>query len=430
MNYHSTNRKSPIADFKTAVITSLPADRGLYFPESIPALSNDKVESLKGATLPEIGFEMMKSFVVPDISEASLKTIVEEVLSFEIPLVQVDKDIQSLELYHGPTYAFKDVGARFLARCLGEFAKGEKKETTILVATSGDTGGAVAHGFHGVEGVEVIILYPSGKVSDLQEKQLTTLGGNITALEVDGNFDDCQALVKQAFLDPELNQKLNLTSANSINIARWMPQSIYYAWMSLQLENPKDTLIAVPSGNYGNVTAGMLAKRLGFSLGDFLVCANANDVVPRYLESGRYEPKDTIPTYANAMDVNDPSNFPRMLALYNGSYDALTKEVKGFKLTDAEILATIKSCKEEMGYILDPHGAIAYAGLRKHLKEGQEGVFLETAHPIKFAPTMAKALGEELLLPDFAKELMTKKKVSIAVNDRFEEFRTKLLELV
>lgn len=428
MNYYSTNKVSPITGFREAVITSLPSDKGLYFPEVIPALSKEKIESLKGASLPEIGFEMMKSFVVPDISEAALKTIMEDVLSFDIPLVQVENDIQSLELYHGPTYAFKDVGARFLARCLGTFSKNKERETTILVATSGDTGAAVARGFYGVKGVQVIILYPSRKVSDLQEKQLTTLGGNITALEVEGDFDDCQALVKQAFLDPGLNEELNLTSANSINVARWMPQSIYYAWMSSQLEHPENTLIAVPSGNYGNVTAGMLAKRLGFPLGDFVVCANANDVVPRYLESSLYQPKDTVATYANAMDVSDPSNFPRMLALYNDSFDALKNEVSGFKLDDDQILSTIKACKEETGYVLDPHGAIAYAGLKKHLKQGQKGVFLETAHPIKFAPTMAKALGEELPIPAFAKNLMNDEKVTTKMGNGFEEFKSFLLD--
>lgn len=428
MKYYSTNRKSPIVGFKEAVITSLPADKGLYFPEAIPTFSSAQVSALKDASLPALGFEMMKPFVSPDISEASLETIMEEVLSFEIPLVQVDKDILSLELYHGPTYAFKDVGARFLAHCLGEFSRGEDRQTTILVATSGDTGAAVAHGFYGVKGVQVIILYPSGKVSDLQEKQLTTLGGNITALEVDGDFDDCQALVKRAFLDDELNKQLNLTSANSINVARWISQSIYYAWMSSQVEHPENTLIAVPSGNYGNVTAGMLAKKSGFPLGDFLVCANANDVVPRYLESSLYQPKDTVATYANAMDVSDPSNFPRMLALYNNSFDELKSEVSGFTLDDDQILSTIKACKEETGYVLDPHGAIAYAGLKKHLKQGLKGIFLETAHPIKFAPTMAKALGEELPIPAFAKNLMNDEKVTTKVGNGFEEFKSFLID--
>lgn len=421
MKYYSTNRKSPIVGFKEAVINSLPADNGLYFPESIPVLNTEVLKRFRNMSLPQIGFEMMKAFAT-GIPETELKQILEDVLSFEIPLVQVEEDIYSLELYHGPTYAFKDVGARFLARCLGYFSQNQQEEVTILVATSGDTGGAVVNGFYGVAGVKVVILYPSGKVSNLQEKQLTTLGGNITALEVEGDFDDCQALVKQAFLDKELNEKLSLTSANSINIARWMPQSIYYAWMLTQIES-NDLLVAVPSGNYGNITAAMLAKRMGFPLGKFLACSNANDVVPRYLDTATYLPKPTVATYANAMDVSKPSNFPRMQELYGGSYKSITADVKGFSLSDDEILRTIADCKRETGYLLDPHGAIGYAGLKENLKPGQKGVFLETAHPIKFAPTMAKALGEELPMPDFATELMTKEKASQQIGKGYKEFR-------
>jgi threonine synthase len=425
MQYYSTNRKSPKVGFKEAVINSLPSDNGLYFPESIPVLSTEVLKRFRGMSLPEIGFEMMKNFT-SGIPEAELKLILEDVLSFEIPLVQVEEDIYSLELYHGPTYAFKDVGARFLARCLGYFSRSQDEEVSILVATSGDTGGAVANGFYGVAGVKVVILYPSGKVSDLQEKQLTTLGGNITALEVEGDFDDCQALVKQAFLDKELNEKLSLTSANSINIARWMPQSIYYAWMLTQIES-NDLLVAVPSGNYGNITAAMLAKRMGFPLGKFLACSNANDVVPRYLQTADYAPEPTIATYANAMDVSKPSNFPRMQELYDSSYQAIRADVSGFSLSDDEILQTISDCKQETGYLLDPHGAIGYAGLKQTLKPEQKGVFLETAHPIKFAPTMAKALGEELPMPDFAADLMTKEKESEKIGKGYDGFRDWLL---
>lgn len=421
MKFFSTNRKAPKASFKQAVINSLPADNGLYFPESIPTLDKAVLEGFHSMSLPELGFEMMKPFAT-DIPGPALKQILQEVLTFDIPFKQVTEDIYSLELFHGPTYAFKDVGARFLARCLGYFSQGSDREVTILVATSGDTGGAVANGFYGVEGVKVVILYPSGKVSDLQEKQLTTLGGNITALEVEGDFDDCQALVKQAFLDTALNQRLNLTSANSINIARWMPQSIYYAWLLSQIDTFNKLLISVPSGNYGNITAGMLAKRLGFPLGKFLACANANDVVPRYLETCQYEPKPTIATYANAMDVSKPSNFPRMLELYNHSFDALKNDVEGFSLTDREILQTIAQCQAESNYLLDPHGAIGYAGLKQRLKPGQTGVFLETAHPIKFAPTMAKALDKPLPMPDFAQDLMTKKKEAKKIGKGYKEF--------
>lgn len=421
MKYYSTNRKSPIVGFKEAVINSLPPDNGLYFPESIPVLSQDVLENFREMSLPEIGFEMMKSFA-SDIPEDDLRTILEDVLSFEIPLVEVEKDIYSLELYHGPTYAFKDVGARFLARCLGYFSQDQDEEVTILVATSGDTGGAVANGFYGVDGVKVVILYPSGKVSDLQEKQLTTLGGNISALEVDGDFDDCQALVKQAFLDKELNEKLSLTSANSINVARWMPQSIYYAWMLKQLES-EDLLIAVPSGNYGNITAAMFAKRLGFPLGSFLACSNANDVVPRYLQTGAYEPKATVATVANAMDVSRPSNFPRMQELYSNFYEAITADVSGFTLSDDQILQTIADCRRESKYLLDPHGAIGYAALKQHCQPGQRGVFLETAHPIKFAPTVAKALGQELHMPGFVTDLMNREKVAQQIGKEYGEFR-------
>ena len=422
MKYFSTNREAPSVGFQEAVIKSLPIDRGLYFPEQIPLFEEEKIAALKSASLPQLGFTMMQPFVQGMISDDRLGQIMEEVLNFEIPLKQVSDRIDVLELFHGPTYAFKDVGARFLARCLGEFSKHSDKETTILVATSGDTGGAVANGFYGVEGVNVIILYPSGKVSDLQEKQLTTLGGNITALEVEGDFDLCQAMVKDVFLDHELNTKYNLTSANSINIARWMPQSIYFAWMALQLEHSENTLIAVPSGNYGNISAGMLAKKMGFPLGNFLACSNANDVVPRYIETCEYKVKPTVPTHANAMDVSDPSNFPRIQQLYGHSFDALKKDVKGFRMGDEQILKTIKACYEENGYMLDPHGAIGYEGLKQMMKSGQKGVFLETAHPIKFSPVMEEALDQTLDLPDFASELMAREKESIKIKNDLKSY--------
>ncbi len=422
MKFFSTNRKSKPVGFREAVIKSLPDDRGLYFPDVIPIFSADEVNRLKQSTLPEIGAAMMLPFVKDEIAENRLYEIMQEVLNFEIPVKRVSEHIDVLELFHGPTYAFKDVGARFLARCLGEFSKDSNKETTILVATSGDTGGAVANGFYGVEGVNVIILYPSGKVSDLQEKQLTTLGGNITALEIDGDFDRCQAMVKDAFLDAELNAKFNLTSANSINIARWMPQSIYYAWMGFQLDNPEDYLLAVPSGNYGNISAGMLAKKMGFPIGKFIACSNANDVVPRYIETCEYRVKPTIPTHANAMDVSDPSNFPRIQQLYGHSYDAIKGDVKGFRMGDEEILKTIHACAEVDSYTLDPHGAIGYQGLKQMLKKGQKGVFLETAHPIKFTPVMEKALNKPMSLPDFAIELMAKKKTSVKIKEDLKSY--------
>lgn len=423
MRFYSTNRKAPRVGFKKAVMHSLPPDNGLYFPETIPQLSSTILDNFKQMSLPEIGVQMVKPFVEDSIDSITLETIMEEVLNFNIPLVQVEEGIYSLELFHGPTYAFKDVGARFLARCFGQFSQDKGKEVTILVATSGDTGGAVANGFLGVEGVNVVILYPSKKVSELQEKQLTTLGRNITAIEINGDFDDCQALVKQAFLDKELNQKLNLTSANSINIARWIPQSIYYAWLLAQFDKAITPVIAVPSGNYGNITAGMLAKRMGFPLGKFLACSNDNDIVPRYLLTEKYEQKPTVATYANAMDVSLPSNFGRMQALYNNDYRAICNDVSGFSMSDEEILETIKLCKNETGYLLDPHGAIGYKGLKTYLKPGKQGVFLETAHPIKFAPTMEKALGHSLEVPDFARELINKEKRAIKMEADFGAFK-------
>ena len=423
MKFFSTNKQAPKVGFQEAVMNSLPPDNGLYFPEHIPLLPETVLRHFRQMSLPEIGYEMVKPFVGTAIESNELKTIMEEVLCFEIPLVQVEENIHSLELFHGPTYAFKDVGARFLARCLGHFSQNNGKEVTILVATSGDTGGAVANGFLGVEGVKVIILYPSGKVSDLQEKQLTTLGENITALEVNGDFDDCQALVKQAFLDKELNQKLNLTSANSINVARWIPQSIYYAWVLTQLNQKNTPVIAVPSGNYGNITAGMLAKRMGFPLGVFLACSNENDIVPRYLATEKYKQKPTVSTYANAMDVSLPSNFGRMQALYDNDYKAICNDVAGFSMSDKEILEAIQLCKKQTDYLLDPHGAIGYKGLKTYLREGEQGVFLETAHPIKFAPIMEKALGYSLDISGFPEELMSKEKKVVKVEGSFEAFK-------
>lgn len=425
MKFFSTNGNSPIVGFKEAVINSLPSDNGLYFPEYIPQVSADFLASFRTRTLPELAFEMLRTFT-SEIDDSSLRKITEEVFDFKIPLVQVEENIFSLELFHGPTYAFKDVGARFLARCFRHFSKDKLQETTILVATSGDTGGAVANGFYGVEGVRVIILYPSGKVSELQEKQLTTLDGNITALEVDGNFDDCQALVKKAFLDKELNAQLQLTSANSINIARWISQSVYYAWALNQLGYSKEVVFSVPSGNYGNITAGMLAKKMGFPIGRYLACSNANDVVPRYLSDEQFDPKPTITTYANAMDVSLPSNFPRMLEIHGGSYDSIKQDIQGFSLGDEQILETIKQCWGANHYMLDPHGAIAYAGLKTLLRPTETGVFLETAHPIKFEPTMKLAL-DTIEFPTFATELMGRTKKSIKMKVDFETFKSVIL---
>jgi len=420
MKFYSTNRKSDAVGFRNGVVKSLPSDNGLYFPEVIPDINS--VYQASNLDLHSLGYEILKPFSEGDISNSKLAEIVEETLSFDIPLVGVSGGISALELFHGPTYAFKDVGARFLARCLGHFHENEDKEVTILVATSGDTGGAVASGFLGVDGVKVVILYPSGKVSALQEKQLTTQGQNIKALEVSGTFDDCQDLVKKAFLDQELNDHLNLSSANSINIARWIPQSIYHGWAALQVENLKT--VSVPSGNYGNLAAGVLAKKMGAPIQTFIAATNANDVVPRYLQSGKYEPKPTIATYANAMDVGKPSNFPRLLELYNNDFYSLKSDISGFTMSDSEILDTIDSSWIENSYLLDPHGAIGFKSIAQ--KEGNN-IFLETAHPCKFDDVIRK-IRSDYELPDFTSELMKKEKKAIAMNAEFDLFKDYLLQ--
>lgn len=427
MKFYSTNGQSEAVSFKEAVIKSLPSDRGLYFPEEIPELDYLFLETLDYYSLPEIGMEVLRQFTKDDIPEQKLSEILHEALDFEIPVKEVEKNIHTLELFHGPTYAFKDVGARFLARCLGYFNEAESKEVTILVATSGDTGGAVASGFYNVPGVNVVILYPSGKVSDLQEKQLTTLGGNIKALEVEGDFDACQAMVKQAFLDDSINSKLNLSSANSINIARWLPQSIYFFEAYKQLKDKKKVVFAVPSGNYGNITAGMLAKKMGLDIHRFIAASNANDTVPRFLRDGQYEVRPTVQTLSNAMDVSDPSNHPRMLELHEKNFKDIIKHTEGFTLTDEQTLQVMKSCYEANGYILDPHGAIGYQSLKEQLQKKETGVFLETAHYSKFLSTVNQALDQQVDLPDFVADLMTKEKVATQIPGDYEAFKEYLL---
>lgn len=427
MRFYSTNRQSESVSFREAVIKSFPEDKGLYFPEEIPELDYLLLATLDHYSLADIGYEVMRQFCSEDIPNEKLQSIVQEVLNFDIPLVEVGKNIHSLELFHGPTYAFKDVGARFLARCLAYFNEASSQQVTILVATSGDTGGAVAAGFHNVPGVEVIILYPSGKVSPLQEKQLTTLGGNITALEVAGDFDDCQAMVKQAFLDPDINAKRNLSSANSINVARWMPQSMYYFAPYIQFGDTDKIVFSVPSGNYGNITSGMLAKAMGLPIKRFIAASNANDVIPRYLKSGNYQPEPTIPTISNAMDVGNPSNHPRMLELHDSEFKKIKKHVTGFSLNDSETKTVMKACKTENGYTLDPHGAIGYAALKNDLGRKEIGVFLETAHYSKFLPTVGDALEQAVEMPEFAAELMSKTKKATNMAADFQTFKAYLL---
>lgn len=427
MRFYSTNKTSPAVSFREAVIKSLPEDKGLYFPEEVPELDFLFLETMDYYSKADIGYEVLRHYCSEDIPEAKLREILEDALDFEIPLVGVEDNIYSLEMTHGPTYAFKDVGARFLARCLGYFNESNNDEVTILVATSGDTGGAVAAGFYDVPGVNVVILYPTGKVSDLQEKQLTTLGKNIRALEVNGNFDDCQTMVKKAFLDKDVNEKLNLSSANSISIARWLPQSIYYFWAYREAPKKKNLVVSVPSGNYGNLTAGLLAYKMGLQISRFIAASNVNDVVPRYLQSGDYEPKRTIHTLSNAMDIGDPSNYSRMQALFDGNHKEISKLISGYTLNDEQTLEVIKTCYEENEYILDPHGAIGYDALKKGLGKKETGVFIETAHYSKFLSTVNKALGKELPLPDFVSELIKKEKEAVQIAADYEEFKAVLL---
>lgn len=406
---------------------SLPSDNGLYFPEEIPALPSGFLASLSEKSLAEVAFEVLRPFSLEDVPEAKLQSIVEDTFVFDIPLQNVETGINCLELFHGPTMAFKDVGARFLARTLSYFQEAENKETTILVATSGDTGGAVASGFYNQPGVNVIVLYPSGKVTPLQERQMTTLGGNIRALEVDGDFDDCQALVKKAFLDKELVRHVKLSSANSINIARWLPQSIYYYVPFVRSGLKEKFVFSVPSGNYGNITSGILAKKMGLPIHRFIAASNANDVVPRFLESGQYHPKDTVQTISNAMDVSKPSNFTRLETLYQHSYAGIVAEVEGYSLNDESTKGIMKSCYRESDYLMDPHSAIAYAALKEKVVEGEEGVFLGTAHHSKFMNVLHDTIDPTLELPEHTAPLFEREKHSEFIRNNYHEFKSYLL---
>ena len=416
MNYFSLNKKSAPVSFKEAVINGLAPDRGLYFPERISPLSKNFIDNLDSYSNEEIAFEAIKQFVGNEIPEGILKQIVSETISFDFPVVKVKENIGSLELFHGPTLAFKDVGARFMARCLGYFNQNNEKEVTVLVATSGDTGGAVANGFLGVKGVDVVILYPSGKVSDIQEKQLTTLGQNITALEVNGVFDDCQDMVKTAFLDKEISR--TLTSANSINVARWLPQMFYYffAYKQLYKQHP-NIVFSVPSGNFGNICAGLMAQKLGLPIRHFVAATNVNDTVPEFMKNGEYNPKASKATISNAMDVGNPSNFIRIQELFNNSFESLKSGFSSFSFTDDLTKETMKKVYEKTNYITDPHGAVGYLGLEKRgLKSDEYGVFLETAHPVKFLDVVEHTLNLKLEIPDDIKELVKKTKKSIFIH--------------
>jgi len=431
MNFYSLNFNSKDVNFLEAVQKGLAPDRGLYFPKHIPKLPNSFFEELDQKNNAQIAFESILPFVGNAIPENSLQQIVHDTLSFDFPIVPLTNRIASLELFHGPTLAFKDVGARFMARCLAYAnAQKSKKELTILVATSGDTGGAVADGFYGVEGIKVVILYPKGKVSSLQEKQLTTLGKNITALEVEGVFDDCQDMVKSAFIDPEINSEVNLTSANSINIARWLAQMFYYFIGFKNRPHPdKKLVVSVPSGNFGNLCAGLMAKQMGLPIDHFIAATNINDTVPQFLTTGEYQPKPSEATLSNAMDVGDPSNFIRIQKLYNNDFFKLKKAVSGYSYTDADTLKALKSIYKNTGYIADPHGAVGYLGLKEFLENNPEeysGLFLETAHPIKFSKSVESAIKTQLKVPEKIKALLEREKTSLPIKD-YKELKSYLL---
>ena len=427
MNYYSLHHKSPNTSFKNAVIQGLAKDRGIYFPENITPLSKDFIANITEYTNHEIAYEAIKQFVGDEIPTKKLKEIIKETISFDFPLVKVDDNIASLELFHGPTMAFKDVGAKFMAQCLAYFNKGNEEEVTVLVATSGDTGGAVANGFLGAKGVNVVILYPSGKVSNVQEKQLTTLGQNITALEVDGVFDDCQEMVKTAFLDEDI--KRTLTSANSINIARWLPQMFYFffAYKELQKTN-KELVFSVPSGNFGNICAGIMAQKLGLPIKHFVASTNINDTVPNYLVAGVYNPKPSKATISNAMDVGNPSNFIRIRELFNNDLEALKSAFSSYSFSDEETRETMKKIYGDSGYVADPHGAVGYLGLKKYnLKANEFGVFLETAHPVKFLDVVEETLPVKVAIPAQIQKVINNKKVAIKVAS-YEDLKAFLMK--
>jgi len=432
MKYYSTNKQSQDVNLQEAVVKGLAPDKGLYMPEKIKQLPQSFYDNIDNLSFQEIAYTIADAFFGEDIEAETLKKIVYDTLSFDTPLVHVTDNIYSLELYHGPTLAFKDVGARFMARLLSYFIQKQgQTDVKVLVATSGDTGSAVANGFLGVEGIEVFVLYPKGKVSPIQECQFTTLGQNIAALEIDGTFDDCQALVKTAFLDKELNEKLNLTSANSINVARFLPQAFYYFYAYAQLKKQgkaKDVVFCVPSGNFGNITAGLIAKHMGLPVKRFIAANNRNDIFLQYLNSGVYTPRPSVQTIANAMDVGDPSNFARILDLYGHSHEAITKEISGYSYTDDQISETVKATFEKTDYLLDPHGACGFRALQENLQKEEIGVFLETAHPAKFLETVENIIGQSISVPEKLQEFMKGEKQSINLANNFESFKQYLLE--
>ena len=428
MQYFSTNRKSPHSGFKEAVLRGQPDDKGLYFPESIRKLSKEFIADFRQRSNEEIAFEVIRPYVGDSIPDERLFEICAETVNFPFPLVEISDSISALELFHGPTLAFKDVGARFMSRCLQHFSHERSEKTLVLVATSGDTGGAVANGFFGVEGVEVVILYPKDKVSKVQELQLTTLGGNVTTLELRGTFDDCQALAKRTIADTELQKQVFITSANSINVARWLPQQFYYFYALKQWQG-EAPVIAVPSGNFGNLASGVLANISGLPVNKFIAACNANDVVPQFFDSGEYKAKASVSTLSNAMDVGDPSNFVRILEIFNRNFNELKGNIEAVSIRDEQTAETMRNVKSEFGYVLDPHGAVAYRALSGHIEKhpGKKGIVLETAHPVKF-DSVKNIIGEQVVVPKSISELFLREKVSIEIGTDYETLKEILLE--
>ncbi len=425
MNYYSLHHKSPKTSFAEAVVNGIAPDRGLYFPESITPISKEILENITEYSNEEIAFAAIQQFVGEEIPEYKLKEIIKETISFDFPVVEVHDNISTLELFHGPTMAFKDVGAKFMAKCLEYFNRDSEEEVTVLVATSGDTGGAVANGFLDAEGVKVVILYPSGKVSDIQEKQLTTLGKNIAALEVEGVFDDCQDMVKTAFLDDEI--KIRLTSANSINVARWLPQMFYFffAYKQVALLN-KEIVFSVPSGNFGNICAGIVAQKLGLPIKHFVASTNVNDTVPNYLKDGNYVPKASKATISNAMDVGNPSNFIRIQELFDKNLNTIKKHFSSYSFSDDETRETMKKIYEKTSYVADPHGAVGYLGLQQYgLKDSEIGIFLETAHPVKFLDVVEDTLDVKVAIPPQIQKVIDKEKVATQIST-YDELKSYL----
>ena len=430
MKYISLNHNSQPVNFKTALINGLAPDKGLYFPEKIINLPKKIIDNIKTIDDTELCYEVIKDYIGNDFTEDELIKIIQNTIDFKIPLKKVENSIFSLELFHGPTLAFKDIGAKFLALCMDKIKNDfDSKEITVLVATSGDTGGAVAKGFESLNGINVCILYPKGRISQVQEKQITTNAKNVIAFEVNGNFDDCQKMVKDAFNDIEIKNKITLTSANSINIARWLPQMFYYFLAIKKIENNNQNIFSVPSGNFGNICAGILSKEMGLNIQLFLASTNINKTVPRYLESGIYNPKKTKPTISNAMDVSDPSNFIRIQKIFNNDLQKIKKVIKGYSYNDSETREAIKDVYNSYNYIMDPHSAIGYLGLKSYLKNPRSdvnGIFLSTAHPIKFKEQVENSIGNQISLPSRLKKIMTKKKNTIEI-ESYNELKDHLL---